>query len=447
MIQRIKLLLGLFAATPPDAGAAVPVEAEPARQLRIASRTIMVLLSLFIAWSFVARVDEVAIAVGSVVPQGQLKLIQHLEGGIIESVDVAEGDIVRPGQELLKLNLGSGGINRDEKKAELDGLLLTRARLQGEAANTPPRFDPEVAARQPGLVEAELAVYEGRRRENEQAREVRDKQIAQRRLEVAELKEKQTALQRDLVIQRQQVELSEDLLSKGLSSRVEHLQVMEKYEKSRGEVAVLKQAVPRVEAALEQAILEKQDVEQQYQRRALDELASVERQVARLSELLTTADDQLLRTSVRSPIAGVVKRLRHTTIGGVIKPGEVIMEIVPIGDNLVIEARLSPVDRGYVRVGQPVVVKITTYDYARYGGLVGEVTRIGADSQKDTERGVDYFEVVAKTTRTYLGDDPEALRITPGMEATVEIHTGTRSVISYLIEPVLKVRDEAFRER
>ena len=422
-------------------------EAEPARLQMLSSRIIMLLLVMFMVWSFLAEVDEFAIATGVVVPQEQLKLIQHLEGGIIEEIKISEGDIVEVGQVLLKLNLGAAGISRDEKKAELDALLLTRSRLQAEVDNSQPVFDEEIAARQSGLVRTELAAYQGRRQEHEQALLVRTKQIQQRKLEVAELKEKQRALKRDLMIQKQQVDVSDELLTKGLSSKIEHLQVLEKYEASRGEVAILRQAIPRARAALEQASLERQELKKKYQRRALDEQAVVERQIVRLKELLTRVDDQQQRTNVKSPIQGVVKRLRHTTLGGVVKPGEVIMEIVPISDNLVIEAQLSPVDRGYVRVGQLVVVKVTTYDYARYGGLEGTVSRIGADSQKDPDTGIDYFEVIAKTDKIFLGDDPKELNITPGMEATVEINTGSRSVMSYLIAPVLKIRDESFRER
>lgn len=413
----------------------------------LSGRIIMLLLMMFLVWTYLAEIDEFAIAAGVVVPQEKLKLIQHLEGGIVEEIKVSEGDTVNRGQMLMRLNLGAAGISRDEKIAELDALLLTRSRLQAESDSLQPVFDEKIAARQSGLVSVELAVYQGRREEHEQGLLVRDKQIQQRKLEVSELKEKQRALKRDLVIQKQQVDVSDELLSKGLSSKIEYLQVLEKYEASRGEVAILRQTVPRVQAALDQALLEKQELKKQYQRRALDEQAIVERRIVRLTKLLTRVDDRQQRTSVRSPIHGVVKRMRHTTLGGVVKPGEVIMEIVPISDNLVIEAKLSPVDRGYVRVGQQAIVKVTTYDYARYGGLKGTVSRIGADSQKDPDTGIDYFEVIVKTDKIFLGDNPKQLRITPGMEAIVEINTGSRSVMSYLIAPVLKIRDESFRER
>ena len=158
------------------------------------------------------------------------------------------------------------------------------------------------------------------------------------------------------------------------------------------------------------------------------------------------ADSQELRTEIRSPINGVVKNLGFNTIGGVVKPGDPIMEIVPTGDSLVIEAKLRPVDSGYVQVGQKATAKISTYDYSRYGGLDGEVIQVAPDSSTEQD-GTPFFRVIVKTDKTYLGDEPGNYPITPGMEATVDIHTGTKSVLDYLVRPVLKLKHEAFRER
>lgn len=162
--------------------------------------------------------------------------------------------------------------------------------------------------------------------------------------------------------------------------------------------------------------------------------------------MLRQATDQELRTEIRSPIDGVVKNMRFTTLGGVVKGGEPIMDIVPTGDTLVIEARLDPVDRGYVQVGQPATVKVSTFDYARYGGLEGEVTLVAPDSTQP-ENAPPFFRVLVETDKDYLGDQPGEFAITPGMQASVDIHTGTRSVLEYLIRPVLKMKHEAFRER
>ena len=169
-------------------------------------------------------------------------------------------------------------------------------------------------------------------------------------------------------------------------------------------------------------------------------------QIAQANETLIKATDQVFRAEIRSPIDGIVKSLRYHTIGGVVSPGEAIMEIVPTGDNLVIAAKLNPADIGYVRAGQPAVVKINTYDFVRYGGLDGEIIYLSADSHTDNE-GATYFQVVALTTKTYLGDQPDDLPITPGMQAQVDIHTGSKSVMHYLLKPVLKLKSDAFRER
>ena len=175
-------------------------------------------------------------------------------------------------------------------------------------------------------------------------------------------------------------------------------------------------------------------------------MGEVEQNLARVAELLDEADEQGLRAEIKSPIEGVVKNMRYHTIGGVVSPGEAIMEIVPTGENLVIEARLNPVDRGYVREGQKATVKISSYDFARYGGLEGAVVMVAPDSSTD-DRGQPFFRVVAKTEKTYLGDASGELPIMPGMEASVEIHTGQRTVMEFLVKPVLKLRHEAFRER
>ena len=235
-------------------------------------------------------------------------------------------------------------------------------------------------------------------------------------------------------------------MSQGLIPRMEHLELEGVVEKLAGESAVLDQSVPRAESALAESHARYNEEKERFISRSIEQLNTVELQFARINELLSKASDQVLRTEIRSPINGVVKSLRYNTIGGVIRPGEPIMEIVPAGGNLVIESKLNPVDRGYVQVGQRAVVKISTYDFVRYGGLEGVVTRIGADTNT-APSGETYYQVIVQTEKSYLGKQKGVLPIAPGMQATVDIHTGTRSVLNYMIKPVLKLRHEAFRER
>jgi adhesin transport system membrane fusion protein len=208
----------------------------------------------------------------------------------------------------------------------------------------------------------------------------------------------------------------------------------------------LGQSLPRARAAVSEVTQRLRESEIKFRREAQDELAKTDQEIARVKELLERATEQGVRAVIRSPNDGIVKNMRYNTIGGVVKPGEPILEIVPTGDNLVVESKLNPTDRGYVTRGQRALVKVSTYDYARYGGLEGRVILVAPDSTTD-QKGNIYFRVVVQPEKTYLGRQSGDLPISPGMQATVDIHTGTKSVMEYLVKPVLKLRHEAFRER
>jgi len=212
------------------------------------------------------------------------------------------------------------------------------------------------------------------------------------------------------------------------------------------ELAELQESVPRAEAGLKEGRARLAEVRFRFRREAFEALARLETEIARTQELLSRATEQKGRTEITSPIEGVVKNLRTHTIGGVVKPGAPIMEIVPTQEILVIEARLSPTDVGYVKVGQPAIVKISTYEYIRYGGLEGTVSHVAADAS-EARGGRPYFRVVVTTKRADLGEGGVKLPITAGMQATVDIHTGDRTVMHYLLKPILKLKSEAFRER
>jgi len=226
---------------------------------------------------------------------------------------------------------------------------------------------------------------------------------------------------------------------------MEHLQLEAEVDSLKGEMESLVPAIPRARAAVAEAEQRLEEARIRFRREAREETGRVEQGIARLQELLAEATEQGVRAEIKSPIEGVVKNMRYNTIGGVVSPGEAIMEIVPTGDKLVVEAKLNPTDRGYVEEGQRAVVKVTTYDFVRYGGLDGAVLHVVPDSTTDQD-GAPYFRVIVETDKTYLGEEGQ-LPITPSMQATVDIHTGEKSVMDYLIKPVLKLRHEAFRER
>ncbi len=408
------------------------------------------LLAAFLGWCCAARLDEVAVADGAVAPQGRVKTVQHLEGGIVAELHVAEGDGVAAGDPLVRLDLATSGVNRRELEARLDGEVLRRRRLaaeaEGRAMAAAGGEAAAAASRHPELAEAEARAFEARRRELVAAEDVVRAQVRQRRLAVDELQARAAAVRRNLELARQRLEMSEQLLAEELTARMEHLELEAEVESLQGEVQSLVPAIPAAQAAVAEAERRLHELGVRFRREAEQQLAATEQSIAQLRELLAEADDQGRRTTVRSPIDGVVDNIRTTTIGGVIAPGEPIMDIVPTSGKLVIEARLRAIDRGYVREGQPAVVKISTYDFVRYGTLDGTVIRVAPDAAA-SERGEPYFPVTVETVASHLGDPSQPLPITTGMQATVDIHTGSRTVIDYLVKPVLKLRAEAFRER
>lgn len=407
---------------------------------------VMALLAGLVGWASVAELDEVAVAAGEVVPQGRVKTIQHLEGGIIVELLVREGDRVIPGTPLVRLDLASHALNKGELEVRLDGLLLTRARLAAEAEGRAPEFPEGPAGRRPALLASEQGTYRARQEELTSTLGVLTDQERQRQADIAEITSRRASLARNLELAEERLAMSADLLAEGLTARMEHVRLQGEVESLRGDLQGQGEALIRARAALSEIRQRITETRQAFRREALEKAGDTEKAIARHREMLKQASDQARRTEIESPITGVVKNLRYHTIGGVVAPGAPIMDIVPSRDRLVVEARLSPVDRGYVREGQPATVKISTYDFARYGGLAGEVIHVAPDSTTPEGRPP-FFRVVVATDRTWLGAGEGELPISPGMQATVDIHTGTRTVLDYLIRPVLKLRHEAFRER
>lgn len=413
---------------------------------RTAAAAIAALLAAAIGWSAVAQLDEVSVAAGEVVPQSKVKVVQHLEGGIITEIYAREGDVVTAGAPLVQLDLAVTAINKQEIEVRLDAFLLARARFVAEATGKELELPADAAARRPDIAAGERAAFLARRSELEKQLSVLKEQVEQRRQEIREFEAKQTSLASSLRLARQRLGLSAQLLKDNLTPKLEHLALQSEVQDLEGQVAVIAQSVPRARSALAEAEKRVEEETLRFRRAAQEGISEAELNIARTRELLSDATDQELRTEVKSPIDGVVKNMRYSTIGGVVKAGEPIMDIVPTGDTLIIEARLNPADRGYVREGQPATVKVSTYDYARYGGLEGVVTHVAPDSTTPDQE-TPYFRVLVETSKDYLGAVEGEYAITPGMQATVDIHTGTRSVLDYLIKPVLKLKHEAFRER
>jgi adhesin transport system membrane fusion protein len=419
----------------------------PMPSWRLAAWPVMIMLALILVWANFSTLEEVTVTNGEVIPLGDFQTIQHLEGGIVKEIHVRDGQIVEKGAALILLDLASSGVNREELLVRIDGQHLLKARLQAEAQGKRSIIFPEEAAkRRPEQVSAQRQNFEARRRQLASTIGALGQAVTQRRQEVKELNTQIRTIKKNLNLAQKRFAMSKNLLADGLTPEMEHLQLEAEVESLEGEAATLKAAIPRTKSAISEAQSRVNEERNRFRSGAREELVQAEQAIGRIQELLTSADEQGMRAMVRSPIDGVVQNMKYNTIGGVVRPGEPIMEIVPTGASLVIDAKLNPADRAFVTVDQRVIVKLSTYDYAIFGGLDGKVIMVAPDTIID-EKGEPYFRIFVKTDKIYLGDDPDLYKITPGMQATVDIHTGEKSVMEYLIKPILKLKSEAFRER
>ena len=406
---------------------------------------IMGLLTAAIFWTYSAKIERIVVAQGRVAPRGEVKVIQHLEGGIIEAFHVSEGERVAPGDPLITLNLGGRGINRPELQARLDRRHLTRARLEAEATGQPVQFPAEIAERHPVLLASEQAAFAARQLELESALKVLEQQKRQRQHRIAELRAEYQAGRRSLRLDHQELAVQKELYSQKLASELTLIATRRRVEDRRGRVEILDRTIVTHEAEVAEFSARTAETIARFGRQAREEASSNEGEITALKEQLRVADEQRGRSVIRSPIEGEVKNFRYHTVGGVIRPGEAVLEIVPLLEQLVIDAKLQPADRGFIDLGMDADIKVTAYDFVRYGSLPGRISHIAPDTSFDENIGP-YYRVVLDTQRSYLGSDPAALRITPGMTALVEIKVGMQSVLNALIRPVLKTRAEAFRE-
>lgn len=418
-------------------------EGEPTWRRR--DRRLVALLLLILVWMLIGHVDQVVTAPGKVIPFDKVKVIQHFEGGIVKSMMVRENTQVKAGDPLLELDLATGGINKSEMSARMAAMEFERIRLEAEASGHAPVFPDKQEKVHPAIAAAERATYAARHQELAGSLDALASNITQSRQRVAEMQEKLTSLEANLKLAKQELAISEDLVRDKLTSSLDHFQRKAAVERLLGEVAMTRQALPGARAALEESAARRREEEGRFRRRAADEMSELQRKIASLREELGRASDQEKRSVIRSPIDGVVKNVRIQAAGNVVKAGEPILEVVPLKEELVIEVKLSPTDRGYVNKGQFALVKVSAYDFYRYGGLEGKVTGIGADTdigQKDEQ----FYRVTVQTDKSHLGTNAADMPISPGMLGEVDIHVGSRSIFWILIKPVLKLRQEAFRE-
>ena len=417
----------------------------PKHEAYLSISVILLLFSAFF-WMFFSELDEVAVADGEVIPQGQVKVIQHLEGGIVTEILTKEGQRVSKGERLIQLRLGADRVRSSEIELQVDGLIIKRDRLQAELDKKTFSLPGDVNTKILKIFQKEILTFENRKQQVRGKIRILEANARQKILEIKELENRIKGRENSLEFAFKRFQISKGLEKDNLATKMEVLDLENEYEQLKSEITELKTSLQKAKEAHTEAKQRAKALTLDFNREVSEELGLVEIALAQAREQFKTASELVKQTALLSPIDGVVKNLRKHTIGGVVQPGEAIMEVVPVRDTLVIETKLSPIDVGYVGVGQNAEVKIQTYDFLRYGSLNGVVKNVAADASTDF-RGEPYFRVEIETDRNYLGKDIGSLPITPGMQAEINIKTGKRSVFNYLLSPVLKTWHAAFRER
>ena len=421
-------------------------ELRPGRFSHILLFAIVAFFAVFLSWASWAALEEVTRGEGKVIPSRQTQVIQNLEGGIVKAVLVSEGDIVEQGDVLMKIENVRAASDYREKKSRHYALLASIARLDAEVNETAVDFPEEVLDNAPRTARYEIELFNSRQEELEDELEILRRQAEQRDQELAELKTKLGQYQRSYELANEELILTEPLAAKKIVAKTQLLQLKRQVNDLSGELEQTRLAVPRAESALREAHQRIEGAYSAFRSEALRELSMLQSEHAGIREEIVAGEDQVRRTEVRSPVRGTVKQINFYTVGGVIQPGEALMEIVPLEDTLLVEAQIRPADIAFLSPGLPATVKVTAYDFSIYGGLKGHVEHISADTTTN-EEGESFYEVWVRTEQNYLGTEKDPLAIIPGMTAQIDVITGDKTVLDYLLKPILKARDHALRER
>ena len=417
---------------------------------RLVLGLVALLIATFVGWAAIAKVEEIARGDGKVIPVSKTQIIQTSEAGVVQEIAVKLGQVVRQGQLLIRLDDTTTGSSLGESQARSRALKAKVARLQVEiqgdlsAVFVCPEelqaVSPEICANENDLfqtrrenVRNKLSVLIARERQ-------RTQELEEARINVAQLEKVVEAMtrQRDAI---------EPLVKRRLHAETDLLRMETDLAQQSGQLAVVTESIKRLEAAVEEASLQIEELSLQFQQEARNEMSQALADLGVLGETIRGASDRVRRTDIRSPVDGIINTLDVNTIGAYVQPGAVVGGVVPTSDTLLVEARISPRDVAFVQRDQPALIKITAYDFSIYGGLKGHVTNISADSLVDQESGETYYQVHVLTDESALEKDGAQHSIMPGMVASVEIMTGQKTVLDYLLKPINKARSEALTER
>jgi adhesin transport system membrane fusion protein len=398
---------------------------------------------LLVVWASFAQVDEVTRGDGKVIPSRQLQVVQSLDGGVVTEILVKEGQVVEAGQVILKVDETRATSGVRESAATGFALRARQARLRAIAEGSAFAPPPAVDAEQRHILEEERRLYETRQSELHTMLAINEQQLQQRQQELAEMRSRKASAERSLDLSQQELAKTKPLLASGAVSEVDILRLERETSRARGDSEQASAQISRVQAAIGEAQRKIQETELAFRNEARKDLADAIGKLNALNEGAVALNDKVDKAQIRSPVRGRVQRLMANTVGGVVQPGKDIVEIVPLDDMLVLEAKVQPKDIAFIAPGLDATVKFTAYDFSIYGGLAAKVENISPDTTVD-EKGNAFYLVRVRTTQPNFN---AKLPIIPGMTAEVDVLTGRKTVMNYLLKPVLKAKAYALRER
>lgn len=393
-------------------------------------------LAVFLIWASIAPVEEIASAQGQVVPNGYVQTIQHLEGGMVRDILVHDGDMVDKGQVLLRLDNVSANADLGQMRARQNALRHQAMRLRGFVSGSMPVTD---------LSENERAILSSMQEARASQQNVVRDQLAQKEKELRALQATETALRKNLPLLQKETGMHQSMAAKGYGSQLVAMNSERELNQLQGQLQEIASQKSRARDGINEARNRLQSVDADFRQDAMKNLGLVEAELAEVNKSIAKTEDVASRTNVVSPVRGVVKGLSIHTLGAVIEPGKVLMEIVPVEEDLIVEAMVQPNDIGHLKNGQPVKVKVSAFDFSRYGAVTGRLNTISATTFQN-EKDQSFYKVKIRMDRNYVGKNPQKNTILPGMVVQADIVTGDKTVLQYLLKPIHVTMANAFHE-
>jgi adhesin transport system membrane fusion protein len=407
-------------------------------------------LGAALAWANWATLDEVTVGEGKVIPSSQIQIVQNLEGGIVSEIMVKEGDIVKKDQPLMRIDDKRFAASYKEGQAKDVSQLAKIARLSAEATGAAFIAPSALKAKHANLIAEEKALFDSRRISLQSNLTVLQQQAEQRKQEITEKRSRMDQLKQSLSLADKELQMMRPMAQQGVVSEVELLKLERGVNDLKGDMDATQLAIPRLDSAYLEIINKINELNTRFRAEAAKELSQARAEQTALSAANTANEDRVVRTLVKAPLAGTVKQIKVNTVGGVVQPGMDLLEIVPADDRLLIEAKVRPADIAFLHPGQQAMVKLSAYDFSIYGGFPATLEHISADTldpQRQNEKPESFYRIRVRTNQNKLSGRGEALPILPGMVATVDIQTGKKTVLQYLLKPIIKTKDTALRER